>query len=144
VELAADRTTEPSEANAARRAARQLGLIWGAVALALVLVSPLGDRLASTLPSCPVKTYADLPCPGCGTTRAALALGSFDVLSALRVSPLATLGWIGFILGGFIAGAAAIVGRPFREPSWNWPLSVRLAIVAVVVANWFYLVWAGT
>lgn len=132
------------DAETGERAARQLGLIWGAVAVALVLASPLGAGWAAGLPACPIQTLAGLPCPGCGTTRSALALGRLDVAAALAASPLATLAWIGLVVGGVVAGAAALLGRPFREPSWDWPLSARLGVCVVIAVNWLYLLWAGT
>ncbi|MDY7095424.1 MAG: DUF2752 domain-containing protein [Acidobacteriota bacterium] len=64
---------------------RQLGLLWGTVAVVLVLLSPLAELLAGTLPQCPFKTLTSLPCPACGTTRAALALAHFDPAAALLV-----------------------------------------------------------
>lgn len=125
-------------------ARRQLGLLWGAVAAALVVLSPLGERLAPALPACPLKSWTGLPCFTCGATRTALALAHFDVLGALAVSPLMTVVWIALIGGGLVAGLAALAGRGVPEPpgnlSWQW----RLAAVAVVLANWAYLVWAGT
>jgi len=125
------------------RARRELSLLWASAALAVLVVSPLGPVLAGALPMCPLKSIAGLPCPGCGTTRAALALARFDLPAALAVNPLATVAWIGFIGGGFLAGAVALAGRPLREPSWKWSLPARLGIVAVVAANWLYLIWAG-
>jgi hypothetical protein len=123
---------------------RQLGLLWGAVATALVVLSPLGERLAPALPACPLKSWTGWPCFTCGATRTALALAHFDVLGALAVSPLMTVAWTGLIGGGLVAGVAALAGYGVPEPrepiSWKW----RLAGLAVVLANWVYLVWAGT
>lgn len=125
-------------------ARRQLGLLWGAVAAAMVALSPLGDRLAPALPACPLKSWTGLPCFTCGATRSALALADFDLFSALAVSPLMTLVWIALIGGGLVAGVAALLGRGVPEPpgdiSWGW----RAAVVAVVLVNWVYLVWHGT
>lgn len=126
---------------------RQLGLLWGWVAVVLVALSPFGRSLAAGLPACPVKVFAGFPCPGCGTTRAALALADFDFAAAFAVSPLAAAAWCGLILGGFAAGALALSGRgvpalPRSTPGRDWAL--RFAVVGVVAANWVYLVLHGT
>lgn len=125
-------------------ARRQLGLLWGTVAAALVVLSPLGERLAPALPACPLKSWTGLPCFTCGATRTALALAQFDVLGALAISPLMTFAWVALIGGGLVAGVAALLGRGVPEPpgnlSWRW----RLAALAAVLANWVYLVWHGT
>lgn len=131
-----------------RRAAdgpgRQLGLLWGGVALALVAVSPLAAGLAEAAPHCPLKSVSGLPCPTCGTTRAAVALARLDPLGALALNPLAALGWTVLVGGGLLAGAAALLGRPVREPSWRWRPHTRAALAALLLANWIYLILAGT
>lgn len=123
---------------------RQLGLLWGAVAAGLVLLSPLGKLFASALPACPLKSFTGLPCPTCGATRTALALAHLDLAGALAVSPLATVGWVLLVGGGLVAGVAALVGRGVPDLPSRIPLGWRLAAVALVVVNWIYLMWAGT
>lgn len=125
-------------------ARRQLGLLWGAVAAALVVLSPLGERLAPALPACPLKTWTGLPCFTCGATRTALELAHFDLLGALALSPLMTVAWIALIGGGLVAGLAALAGRGVPEPPGNLAWKWRFAAVGVLLANWAYLVWAGT
>lgn len=125
---------------------RQLGLLWGLVAVALVALSPLAPRLAPGLPACPVKTLAGVPCPTCGSTRAALALADFDPAAALATSPLATAGWVGLVGGGLVAGALALAGRELpRPPRWTRGrlLAFRVLAGGSLLANWIYLVVAG-
>jgi hypothetical protein len=51
-------------------------------------------------PICPFKAVTSLPCPGCGMTRAVLALGQGRVLAAVGFNPLvlplvaAMLAWL--------------------------------------------------
>lgn len=125
-------------------ARRQLGLLWGAVAASLVVLSPVGERLAPALPACPLKSWTGWPCFTCGATRTAVALAHFDILGALAISPLMTVAWVVLIGGGLVAGIAALAGYGVPEPHGRISLKWRLAAVAVVLANWVYLVWAGT
>ena len=41
---------------------------------------------------CPFRAVTGLPCPFCGGTTAAVRLGRFDVLGALRANPVVVLG----------------------------------------------------
>lgn len=123
---------------------RQLGLLWGGVALLLILVSPLAEGRATALPSCPIKTLSGLPCPTCGTTRAALALSHFDLTGSMAINPLAALVWLGLIVGGLIVGLRAVLNMPLREPKWVLSIPVRGLLVLVILANWLYLVGVGT
>jgi hypothetical protein len=126
---------------------RQLGLFWGAVAAALVGLSPLAPRLAgdlaAVLPDCPFRLLTGFPCPTCGATRAAVALARFDLASAFALSPLAACGWLGLVGGGLAAGVAALAGRGVPEPPAVLPGWARAGAVAVLLANWAYLIWAG-
>jgi len=122
---------------------RQLGLLWGASALGLLVLAARAATRADLLPQCLFKTVTGLPCLGCGTTRSALALAQLDLGPALAVSPLATLGWLGLVVGGLVAGALALAGVPVREPKWQWGMGRRLLAALVLLSNWIYLIWAG-
>lgn len=126
---------------------RQLGLLWGGVALLVVALAPLAPQLAAALPPCPTKAFTGIPCPGCGTTRAALALGRLDVAAAFAVSPLAATAWIALVGGGLGAGLLSLAGveppapprLTTRRAEWAW----RIAVVGAVTANWLYLLATG-
>jgi hypothetical protein len=117
---------------------RPLGLYWGAVAIALTLVSPLASRAAALVPPCLFRSVTGLPCPTCGGTRAGVALSRLDLAGAFAFNPLVTIGGIAFLLGGIAAGAAALAGRPLSEPS-RYGLRVRLAALLAVALNWAWL-----
>lgn len=123
---------------------RQLGLLWGAVAVGLLALSPAAPRLAEGLPACLFKSLSGMPCLTCGTTRAALALSRWQIGEALAANPLATTAWLGLVIGGLVAGLAALLGRSLREPRWVLPTTARLGLVTILAANWLYLIWAGT
>ncbi len=137
-----DRVSERSDGAPPERSDRQLALLWSAVALSLIALSPLAPKIAAGLWSCPFKDIFDIPCPSCGTGRAALALARLDPLEALARYPLPALAWIAFIAGGLAAGLRTWQGKPLprirRLPVW-----VRIAVVVAVAANWAYSIATG-
>ena len=113
-------------------------MTWGALALTAVLLAPLATDLAPGLPGCLFRELTGLPCPTCGTTRAALALSRLDLAGAIAWNPLATLGALIFVLGGAAAAVATLAGKPLREPRLNGP-ALRAAVVLAVAANWAWV-----
>lgn len=113
-------------------------LFLGGASLA---AAPLVRRVSAEAPDgirlCLVKAATGLPCPLCGGTRAAAALGEGALLDALAWNPLAALG-IGLAVA---AGAALLLGwRP--GAAWRGP-GVRVAGLAAIALNWTYLVAVG-
>lgn len=123
-------------------AGRQTGFLWGGAAIALIGGAPFAPLFASALPDCLVKSIVGLPCPGCGSTRAYIALGRLDLAAALHLNPLATIGIIGFVLGGLAAAALALLGRPLTEPA-RYPVWLRVTAAGLVAANWVWLLVDG-
>ncbi len=105
-------------------------------------LAPLGGELARRLPACPVRRLTGWPCPGCGTTRAALAWAELDPAAAFAANPLAAAGWALLVAGGLAAALASFGGRLPAEPRTLPPLA-RWALAVALLANWAYLVWAG-
>lgn len=122
---------------------RQFGLLWGAVSAALVALSPLAPRFAAVAPSCLFKAITGLPCPTCGTTRAALALARFDPAAAFAVSPLAAAAWVLLIAGGLTAGLASVARIELPGPPSDLPRPLRWGLIGTVLANWAYLIATG-
>ncbi len=125
------------------KSGRQLGLLWGGVAVTLVALSPFASRFASLLPACRFKALLGIPCPTCGSTRAALALGRFEFLQALARFPLATIGWTVLIGGGLVAGIAALLGYGVPDPPTRLSLPVKIGLLLLFLANWAYLIATG-
>lgn len=123
---------------------RQLGLLWGGVAALIAALSPMAERLASGLPTCPIKAMTGLPCLTCGTTRAGLALSRMDLAGAFSINPLAAVAWFALVGGGLVVGLLALLDIPVREPDWRLSLPIRCLLAMVFLTNWAYLVGAGS
>ncbi len=110
------------------RAAR-LALVGGALATALVLQVPL----------CPFALFTRHPCPGCGLTRATLALARGRLHEALQFHPLSP------IITPLVVAALAYNALVYvREGRWaaaeglhnRWIARVGLALFAVMITVW--------
>lgn len=121
---------------------RQLALLWGAVALCALLLRPFWLAVAPLMPACPFRLLTGVPCPTCGTTHAAQALLNGHVMDALAVNPLMTLAGVAFVLGGLTAPLWVIAGGAVPDAPVRLPLWARAAIVAVIAANWAWLILA--
>jgi hypothetical protein len=109
--------------------------------VALGLIALLGALAFSDVPLCPTAFFLGVPCPGCGMTRAALALLHGDVHGAIALHPLAPL---------FVPLVAVIVGKalvdyvrgsppaPPERAWWAGRASVWLAsaLLALLVGLW--------
>lgn len=128
----------------ATRDDRVAALTWAAAAIALSLPAPLYPVLARFTPSCTFRVWTGLACPTCGSTRVAVSLARADIADALAVNPLATIVAVAFLAGGLLA------------PVWVWGVgripvrraprarTVVLVALAILLANWIYLVMRGT
>lgn len=121
------------------REARQLALLWGVAAASTTALRPLWLALVPVLPACPMRTLTGIPCPTCGTTRAAVALLHGDIPAALQANPLAALAGVGFVLGGLVALAWAWARGPLPALPGRLHWSVRAVVLALVAANWAWV-----
>jgi hypothetical protein len=87
---------------------------------------------------CPVAELLRVPCPGCGMTRAALALISGDVAGALRWQPLSPV--IVPLAAAFAAHemlAFVRFGRARPErPLGPWSRRALATLVALLIGVW--------
>jgi hypothetical protein len=116
---------------------RQLAVLWAVVAVAVLLLVPLSNRLTQDLPGCPLRVATGVACPSCGTTRALEALAAGDLVAALSWNPLAFAGSLVFVIGGLLAPIWN--RRVGRVPDLRGVLFVRVGLVAALVGNWVYL-----
>lgn len=75
----------------------------GAVGAAIVIGHLTIPGRPTTL--CPFRALTGIPCPICGSTTAAVHLGHFDVVGAMRANPFTVLAGIAFVLGPIFFGA---------------------------------------
>ncbi|KYF59461.1 DUF2752 domain-containing protein [Sorangium sp. So ce542] len=98
----------------------------------------LGLLVACGVPLCPFAIVTRHPCPGCGLTRATLALAHGHVSEALRLHPLSPI-MAPLVLAAIAYNAAVYVkdGRIAATESvqgaWVTRLGVALAILMVAV-----------
>jgi hypothetical protein len=129
------RRAEPSD--------RSLALVLALGAASALALLPFAARFAAFVPPCPFHALTGVPCVGCGTTRALVALARGDVPGALAWNPLSAL--------ALIAGGAACALLPLwvalRQPlpilAPELPRRARALLVALLVLDWVYLIARG-
>jgi hypothetical protein len=85
---------------------------------------------------CPFLALTGLPCPTCGTTRAALALSHGHLAAAFAANPLAAAALL-----LLLPVAVADVGLRRREMPGRAQRLLAWGAVAAAVLNWGYLVF---
>lgn len=118
-------------------------LIWLAVSLVAVVAG--GVWLALGLPwlACPFRAATGYPCLTCGATRCAIAFSHGNLLLAWSWNPLAFVALCGVALFDFYAAVVLITRGPrLRVIDWTRAEknAVRVAMVALIVVNWIYLI----
>lgn len=81
-----------------------------------------------------------VPCPTCGTTRAAVALLHGDIGAAFLANPLAALAAVVFVLGGALAVVWGLAKGPVLVLPWRLTPALRAGIVAILAANWAWVI----
>jgi hypothetical protein len=122
---------------------RRIAWLWATCAALAIAMRPFWMAMAPLLPACPFHRITGVACPGCGTTRAVLALLRLDFAAGLAVNPLAFLAAATFLAAGLLAPAwVAWIGRvpvPSPGPKWGW----GIAAAAGLSINWAWLVATG-
>lgn len=105
------------------------------------LVLPIGLVAAALVWRCPMAELWGVPCPGCGLTRAALALAAGDLAGAIGMHPLsplllpfgAALGWREL---GLRRPRRASVERPRAGGSPRLVGALAAALLALSLVVW--------
>jgi hypothetical protein len=122
---------------------RQIAALWATCAISFLVLRPLWDAYAAILPRCLWHARTGWPCPGCGTTRAVLALLHARPWAAFASNPLAAGGVLLFVVVGIAAPLWLAAGGllPVVE-SRPRPLWIAGGAV-VMIANWAWLCASG-
>jgi uncharacterized protein DUF2752 len=103
----------------------------------------VGAALIAALPLCPLANLTGWPCPGCGITRALLALLHGNLGQALAIQPLSPL--IGLLLAVYLGGGwlgYVRTGEPTPPWTYSHPRVQRvLACAAAVTSAALVLLW---
>jgi hypothetical protein len=111
---------------------RRRWLATAVLAAALLLCAALliyPPTPSSFYPTCPIRQYFGIDCPGCGATRALAALLRGHLLEALRLNALFVL-----LLPFALAGAIETYRRALRPGQFHWPQPPAPAIYATLAA----------
>jgi hypothetical protein len=113
----------------------------GRAVTALLIVALAALVVVTEAPLCPTAFFFGIPCPGCGLTRATLALLHGDLSGALRFHPLVLvlaplfLGAVAKGLHDFVRGPRAPAGaaapRRSLAPAW-WTRAPGLALASLL------------
>jgi hypothetical protein len=100
------------------------------------------DRLPLTV--CVFKGLTGLPCPTCGSTRAAAALFGLDVAGALALNPVVTVVAVVMAAWALVDLVLLPSRRSLRiEVSPRLGYVLRAAALLAFFLNWVYLLVSG-
>lgn len=110
-------------------------------------------HLFSLIPSwfsvCLFKSFTGIPCPGCGTTRAGLAMLNGFIADALMINPLGSIFLIILTITSIILIADVFSGKPRLEKFFRTAEShlknpkLWIPLVVVILANWGWSITKG-
>jgi hypothetical protein len=121
------------------------GVIFGAVLIAAAVLAALWLRLGLPRPACAFRTWTGLPCPTCGSARLVQAVLETRFVEALLWNPLV----FATLVGLSVWAAGAVLARVLDLPRVRVVLGAReqlvarVGLVALVAANWVYLLQRG-
>jgi len=118
----------------------QLALLWLAAAASAVALRPLWLLLAPHLRPCIFRAFTDVPCPTCGTTRAATAFLDGEMAAAFATNPLAALAGLVFVVGAPLATVWTLTRRNVPHLAGPLPMWGRVTAVSLVGLNWAYVI----
>ncbi len=122
------------------REERQLAYLWLVAAVSAVALKPLWLAVVPLLRPCMFRSLTGIPCPTCGTTRAATAFLDGNLIAAFTANPLAAVAGALFIFGAPLTALWAVFRWPVPElpsPSSTW---LRAGVIGLLVVNWIYLI----
>jgi len=117
-------------------------LLWLVVSLGTVFILGAWLSLGLPTPRCAFRSLTGLPCPTCGATRAAWQFLHGHFLSSLFFNPLAFVTYCAITAFDLYALAVLISRAPrlrFTGFTYGERAAVRYSVLALLAANWLYL-----
>ena len=115
-----------------------LGILWTVLVGVSVLLKPAGSE--ATL--CVFRNVTGLPCPTCGSTRAALSAVQGRPLDAIAFNPFVTVA--GALSIGWLAMRVGFRRRIEINLAPRQRTLVWVVIAALLGANWVYVILGNT
>lgn len=126
------------------RGDREIGWLWFAAAAGTLVLRPLWPAMiALAAPGCLFRLWTGIPCPTCGATRSVLAMLDGRIVPAVAFNPLVAIATGAFLAGGIAAPFWVARGLPVLAVEGGPSRRVVAAALAVVVANWAWLLASG-
>ena len=114
--------------------------LWLVAAASSLALRPLWLAIAPHLRPCIFYAWTGIPCPTCGTTRAAVAFLGGHMVEAFSTNPLAAAGGFLFVAGAPVVFLWAFSGIPMPRVSGPLPPWLRFAALSIICLNWVYLI----
>ncbi|HEY2711981.1 MAG TPA: DUF2752 domain-containing protein [Chthoniobacterales bacterium] len=117
-------------------------LLWLVVSLGAVALLGFWLSLGLPTPHCAFRSLTGLPCPTCGATRAAWQFLHGHFLASFLFNPLAFLAYCIVVAFDLYAFAVLILRAPrlrFTGLTSAERAAVRYSVLALLAANWLYL-----
>jgi hypothetical protein len=117
-------------------------LVWLVVSVATAIGGAIWLGLGLPALRCPFLAVTGYPCLTCGATRCAIAFSHGNFFAAWLWNPLALVALCGVALFDVYALIVLVTGA-LRLRLIDWSRAeknvVRVAVVALIVVNWIYL-----
>jgi len=105
--------------------------------LSVGILTWLNIRNGTHYTVCLLKNFTDIPCPGCGGTRAVLALARGHFSEAFSFNPLTTSV---LLLSPVILFAYSRNQKRIPSDRWRPGRIFWIIVTGVVLANWTYVI----
>ena len=117
-------------------------LVWLSVSVAAAIGGAFWLGLRLPMLRCPFLAVTGYPCLTCGATRSAVAFFHGNLFGAWLWNPLALVTLCSLAMFDVYAAIVLLTGAP-RPRIVDWTAAeknaVRIAVVALIIANWVYL-----
>lgn len=123
------------------RAATNIHIIWGPMALLIIVAAGFFKDFIDLLPPCIFHRVTGVPCLTCGATRSIVALSQLDFAASFIHNPLTTIFAIALVifssisLFGYIFKKSLVLKFSGREKG-----VLRIGAVALIALNWLFLI----